>query len=436
MTASGCSFAILSHCTDCVLEDTRIVPTTGRTDEVYEWDHVLVESPLVCDLDFAAETSILDRDSPGSGDIPMILSYPDRQMSPCGLNSVFVVQSLAAQQALIEISNCRIQVAGLGIFPVSIMQTNLQWKGSMGLVHLDLDMSYAKESVLNEKSSRLELTPAVAGSEFEMTNEAMNSELTKQTIPMATSTDAEALRTLKHLMQDEMEDIHHILVGMGVAACFLLLAFAWTLRLVHKPTVRLTEKHNALHQRWQRDEIDCLPSIKPPALPLKYDSTAAKSCALDDASLSPTSRLELKMKRRRMERRARIPQRHIDWSPLMEKEKALQLFTVTPTSELDPQPAVPLPTQQATLSCFAMDRRSKRLAQQPLTSKTLAIRWKEDCGTETPELRDESSMLIVKDRCDRQESVDDRVGAASCPGCEHEYDLHSPTLPLTTMKGY
>jgi hypothetical protein len=330
---AGCGFAIFTHCVDSTNDDDLVVPTSIPSDKD-EWNNILTTSPLFCDLDFASEMSF---DMDATGDFlghnvatAAFFSYSNRQLSPCGLNSVFVVKNLSIGQALIDVSNCRMQVDETILLPASVLLTNLQWKSDIGHVHVEIDVATAKEQYFKVMQQAQLKTIQVVGSSSMQEEKDLEQGLCgapesriisaepKLVAPLepmpipALSTpphlvqEADTLHKLKLMVQDEVDDMHHVLVVMGVVAIFLILVFVWTLWQIVKPKTKPRTMSGSIPH-----SIACTRS----ATPANMSPVSMIGNTVDDedssSSLSPCAKVLLQQAERRRMQEQNASRNHV-----------------------------------------------------------------------------------------------------------------------------
>ena len=326
---SGVGFAILTRCIESTnADDKSLVPTSDDQD----WTRALTNSPLVCDLDFVSDTptAVISSNSLALGNdafATAVWSYSNRQLSPCGAITAFDVPYLSAGQALMEVSNCRMQVDGMGSLPVAVKHSKLKWIGPHGQVHVTMDVSETKSRYFKMmQDQRLETkfiwtrddhyeqgTGVCALWSCDMLSETNPPPI--ESWPGATQAhsvhDMDALHNLKLLVQDEMDDMHHVLVAMGMAAIVLVVIFCWTLWQIYKPKPKATVTYLRMPQQPQPQHYENMkPQIVGPVHSASHFYPTApvvgmphhdnSTSGTNEASMSPSSKLEHRLKEKEL----------------------------------------------------------------------------------------------------------------------------------------
>jgi hypothetical protein len=205
------------------------------------------------------------------------------------------------------------------LLTVAVLETTLQWKDSVGHVHVVLDVAAAKEQFLNNMQTTsqavgmtsnnvkglLSHDVAVASS-LESIQKGAATAMLHDSLPTTPYDDAAALYKLKVMMENEINDMHHVLVGLGVVAFLLLLAFGWTLKQIFKPKTTTTSDGSSSKQQQRSRSVPTIGSTKrptncsiPPLSPeplLEGPVATGKTVQEEDddnKSLSPCSKHEL-----------------------------------------------------------------------------------------------------------------------------------------------
>ncbi|GKY97385.1 hypothetical protein MPSEU_000697000 [Mayamaea pseudoterrestris] len=447
---SGCTFAILTDCVDKTNDnendDERLMLPLSKDEE--EWSKTLLQSPLLCDLDFASDSPAMMHDAAAA---PSIFSYSNRQLTPCGLNSVFVVQQLSAKQALIDVSNCRLQVSDELLLPMSIKQTTLQWKTGTGHVRVDIDVSNAKKDYLTmleeaqleairieqaftsmndlkgEEGAHRQQDSCIVG------NVSPNEAVTMMH-PHHAFDSTDALHRLKLMVQDEVDDMHHLLVATGITAIALVLVFIWTVWQIHKPkkikqAVPSVSTKESFRQPQQQAMLPITPYHTPArhqaamvlasVSPVSPEGSSSNIPDLDSSTstLSPCSKLQLQLaERRRMRhkensnnsshcinnsKKRTIPVAARRKNPFAAATNGQVVVVTPPRTQLQAMPTTPPLVHDATKS---RDKESDHTCTSLQESSTLPLL---DCRDEQTIKTDHGAMSKTKDTDGARDETED-----------------------------
>lgn len=301
MTASQAErhFAVFADCTDAS-NDTPIVRATHH-DHDDAWLQAMTTSPLVCDLDFAVDNRSQEE---GAQELLLddaFLSFPGHPMSPCNMHSVFVVDGLSKGRVFADVSSCHMQVLNNEI-PVPVSKVELQWEDGIGYIQAQFNVTSTKkrfEELQAEMLLMMMNDPDFCG--------LYDSCISSTLIPSdnhSHNPDLNSVQSLKRIVENEMSDLHSVLLLMCGIAVILTLAFVWTLVQICKPKKKPIQIGNdgtytAASPVTISKTLESSDSSSDRQHSLDSDSTSSidseSSAQLDLMALSPSSQVKWKL---------------------------------------------------------------------------------------------------------------------------------------------